>query len=119
MEKLDPELIYNPAMSAVPRVKNVFRITKEHHHGIGCRSSHRTATSMCSPILAPSDISQSEGQVTSGIASSVAGGSQQAAVLTNAPGLGHLEIDENAIGQAQRGRLTSHPEMLFRPTTPK
>jgi len=46
MEKLDPEQIYDPNVSYVPKVKQVFRISKDHHKGLSCRSSHGSSTSM-------------------------------------------------------------------------
>ena len=46
MEKLDPDQIYDPNVSYVPKVKQVFRISKEHHKGLTCRSAHGSSASM-------------------------------------------------------------------------
>ena len=40
MEKLDPDQIYDPNVLFVPKVKQLFRITKEHHSSFSCRSAH-------------------------------------------------------------------------------
>ena len=40
MEKLDPDQIYDPNVLFVPKVKQLFRITKEHHSSLSCRSAH-------------------------------------------------------------------------------
>lgn len=40
MEKLDPEQIYDPNVRFAPRVKQIFKITKEHNKSMSCRSCH-------------------------------------------------------------------------------
>jgi len=51
MEKLDPDQIYDPNMSnTVPKVKQVFRISKDHHMNMSCRSSHGSSR-FTSPLL--------------------------------------------------------------------
>ena len=45
MEMLDAEQIYDPNLRQVPRVKNIFKIHKEHHRSASCRSAHSTGSS--------------------------------------------------------------------------
>ena len=53
MERLDPDQIYDPNVSNnAPKIKPVFRITKEHHKNLSCRSSH-FSSSFASPSLVP------------------------------------------------------------------
>ena len=41
MERLDPDQIYDPNNgSIVPKVKQIFRISKEHRNDVTCRSKH-------------------------------------------------------------------------------
>ena len=42
MEKLDPDQIYDPNHgSQAPKVKQLFRITKEHRYDLKCHKMHR------------------------------------------------------------------------------
>ena len=53
MERLDPDQIYDPNVSNnAPKIKPLFRITKEHHKNLSCRSSH-FSSSFASPTLVP------------------------------------------------------------------
>ena len=51
MERLDPDQIYDPNVGiSTPKVKQVFRITKEHRYDEICRAMHRHKKS---PLMAP------------------------------------------------------------------
>lgn len=51
MEKLDPDQIYDPNVNnTVPKIKQLFRISKEHHKSMSCRSSHGCSHTV-SPLL--------------------------------------------------------------------
>ena len=52
MERLDPDQIYDPNNgNSAPKIKQVFRITKEHRYDEICRAMHRHKKS--SPLMAP------------------------------------------------------------------
>ena len=57
MEKLDPEQIYDPNVRYTPKVKQLFRISKDHHHSLSCRSAHSGSSVHRSPLLSASDSS--------------------------------------------------------------
>ena len=64
MEKLDPEQIYDPNVLAAPKVKQIFRICKDHHRNMSCRSSHSGSIPAVDrvPLLG-----ESNSQATSGV----------------------------------------------------
>ena len=50
MEKLDPDQIYDPNSRYTPKIKQLFRICKEHHNSLSCKSAH-SVSSHYSPKL--------------------------------------------------------------------
>ena len=40
MEQLDADQLYDPNMRQVPKVKQIFKISKEHNRSLSCVSSH-------------------------------------------------------------------------------
>lgn len=64
MEKLAPDQIYDPNVLVAPKVKQLFRISKDHHKNLSCRSSHSGTTPAVRrlPLLGDSN-----SQATSGV----------------------------------------------------
>ena len=51
MEQLDPDQIYDPNLQQVPRVKQIFKISKEHNRSLSCLSSHSGSSKVTKPLL--------------------------------------------------------------------
>ena len=59
MEMLDPDSIYDPSMRSVPKVKQIFKISKEHNRSLSCKSSH-SGSSYIKPTLLGTDSNESK-----------------------------------------------------------
>lgn len=64
MEKLDPDQIYDPNVLVAPKVKQLFRISKDHHRNLSCRSSH---SGTIPPVRNLPLLGESNSQATSGV----------------------------------------------------
>jgi len=112
MEKLDPELIYDPNVLYVPKVKQLFSIFKEHHHSLSCCSSHNISSSSQrrSPLFGPTDLSE-DAPLPSNLSSAGSFGPAVNSYVTQA--ISHMQLGAiNGSHLAQRMRLPSHHEML-------
>ena len=60
MELLGPDAIYDPSSKHVPKVKNIFKVTKEHNRSLSCRSTHSRSAEDNKPLLLGSDSNESK-----------------------------------------------------------
>lgn len=65
MELLGPDVIYDPSSKHVPKVKHIFKVTKEHNRSRSCRSTHSDSAGDSKPLCLGTDSSDSKNDLIS------------------------------------------------------